>query len=198
MKKVYFDVEATSVNRASASIFQIGAIVVNEEGNIEKAYSRFVKPYELISGGAIAVTGVSNQEAGLLSQGMTLDEFYDEMEEVLFSEPCELVCHNIEFDFTLLKNNLAHYKLPMYENIVSKFCTMNTFSKIVTGNGKRAKLSRLYEHAAEIAVCSTDELEEMFNDEVIPKVVGKVRGANFHDALWDSFCCFFIDLIFRG
>lgn len=196
MRKVYLDTEATGTSITGDSIFQVGALVV-EDGEIIKAYSRYVQPYVPIGGGAIAVTGVSNQEANYLAGGKTLANIYSELEEELFDEPCEIIGHNVSFDFNLLNNNLKHFKLDMFENAVSTFCTMNSFSYKVTGNGKRAKLSKLYDLALDTLGEKEEDMIEFFEGIVIPKTIGTVRGSNFHDALWDSFCVYIIDTAFR-
>lgn len=61
-KYCLFDLEATGPNANEDSITQVGAVVINSSGKVEKTFEALIKPFKPIPEPIERLTGIKNSE----------------------------------------------------------------------------------------------------------------------------------------
>lgn len=102
---VAIDLETTGLNPKNNRIIEIGAVKVMQ-GEVKDVYSTFVKPEMIIPMRVQELTGITNQMA---DQGKEIKEAIGEIIE--FCQDYTLLGHNLQFDFSFLKQNAENQKL---------------------------------------------------------------------------------------
>lgn len=100
------DLETTGLNPRTDKILEIGAVLV-EEGEAKAFFSAFVNIEMPVPGEITRLTGITDEMAG---SGLPLKEALEGFLD--FCGECDILGHNIGFDYGFLKQNMANLKLP--------------------------------------------------------------------------------------
>ncbi len=103
---VAVDLETTGLNPRSDQILEIGAVLV-EEGQTVATLSSFVQTGIQVPPSITELTGITQEMA---ESGKPLREALEEFLD--FCGDCDILGHNIVFDYGFLKQNLANLKIP--------------------------------------------------------------------------------------
>ena len=96
---VAFDIETTGLSPEHNEIIEIGALKVRE-GKVVDRFIRFIEPEAGIPPMITQLTGITNDMVeGAGNCGEVLPEFLE------FCEQDTLIGHNVQFDFSIRKNN---------------------------------------------------------------------------------------------
>ncbi len=105
---VIFDIETTGLSNKNNKITEIGAIKLDENGNIIDNFSQLVNPEVEIPEFITELTGITD---AMVADEPTIEpvikEFYD------FIEDSVLVAHNSTFDIGFIRENLKKVKLSI-------------------------------------------------------------------------------------
>lgn len=108
MRRICFDTETTGISwRMGDRICEVGAVELDEAGNITARFHRYVNPERPCNPSAYRVHGLS--DAFLAAQptfALIADEFLD------FVRGAELIAHNARFDTTFINGELCRAKKP--------------------------------------------------------------------------------------
>lgn len=109
MKKeryVAIDLETTGLNPRTDRILELGAVLV-EDGKPQKTYSTFLNIGTEVPEFITGLTGITSQMAASgLPTRQGLAQFLD------FCGECDILGHNILFDYSFLKQNLSIFGIP--------------------------------------------------------------------------------------
>lgn len=159
---VIFDTETSGLDPKGNDILSISWILADANFNAIKTETRYFdwpEDERRVSNDAIAVNGLTRErlaELGVSDRKEAMEEFMGDLERAVM-----LIAHNIDFDYSFVKETAIRYGLPKdkLEDIYC-FCTMNELTDICRierydGSYKWPKLS---EAAAKLKV-PTDDID---------------------------------------
>ncbi len=167
MKYLFFDTETTGLPlnyRASymessnwPRIVQLSWIIANDSGEIEKEIDHIIKVDFNIPPEASRIHGITNKVSEEKGFPITdvLTSFLSDLENAK-----KLICHNVDFDLTIVKSELYRNNL---EHDINKptFCTMKNATDFCQLPGSRGykwpKLEELY------SICFNTKLKNAHN-----------------------------------
>ncbi|WP_153047488.1 3'-5' exonuclease [Paenibacillus sp. EZ-K15] len=111
-KYCVFDLEATGPNENEDNITQIGAILIDSSGRIEKTFDTLIRPLKPIPEIIERLTGISNRD---IEKAPMLSGIYEDFSH--FCQDAILVTQaGYEYDWPLLVNECRRNALPMLTN----------------------------------------------------------------------------------
>jgi len=188
MKLLTLDVETTDFDPRSSEIIQMAYILSNNDGvyKTEDKYFRLNKAD--VSPGAYNKHGLFRQK--LIGLSDSIFEEYLEKLIPIFDSVDVLVGHNIRFDLDMIKS----YGNKELNEVISRKNTYDTCSGFLDQLGILAYSTKRYTRdyptlsGAMSIYFDKYEAVDLFHkkfESLFPD-----KKANFHDASYDSFCCF--------
>ena len=159
---VIFDTETSGLDPKGNDILSISWILADANFNAIKSETRYLdwpEDERRVSKDAIAVNGLTRERLAKLG----VSDRKDAMEEFIGDLECAvmLIAHNIDFDYSFVKETALRYGLPTDAlDALYRFCTMKELTDICRierydGSYKRPKLS---EASAKLKV-PTDDID---------------------------------------
>jgi DNA polymerase III epsilon subunit family exonuclease len=108
---VVVDIETTGLYPTSDEIIEIGAIKVDQNGEIH-TFQKLIKPCNPVSAFITNLTGITNQM--LAEEGNDITKVLQEFDE--FIEDYTLIGHNVLFDIRFIDDKYEKYLLKNLEN----------------------------------------------------------------------------------
>lgn len=184
---VVMDVESTGIDTSNDEIVQIAAIKINLLGAVIESFERFLIPKKEL-GSSEKVHGFSKEF--LLENGVEsirgLEEFVD------FSKGCVIVGHNINYDLTIMKSQIAREGARELD-ITGVFDTLDIARRFYPEfeNHKLENLSKKFKvenpsthNAMDDILATKDILMEMVRQKIIPTSYDR---ANFYSPYLNKF-----------
>lgn len=185
-KRIYYDLETTSLSTGLAEILQIAYIIYDEDSDMLTSYSQYYYPDNEVPASAAAVNGLSKGKLEFLSEGKIFEDDAHAICE-LFSEGHVICGFNSDaYDNAVLRNRLR----DLGEELPANLTTHDVLKKI----------RRLYpseSHKQEVffrKLINKRGIEQSDINSLFSRVFPQA-DIKFHDARYDAFCTLLIDLL---
>ena len=144
---VIFDTETTGLPlhpdaplSKQPKIIELGAVLVNREGEVVQTYNQLIHPGEAVSWEITRITGISNEDL----EGAPPFSDVLPMIRGVFEQASAVFAHNLPFDRTMLRNELARLDVLDFPWPKREYCTVGLHNGLW---GRNPKLIELYEYA---------------------------------------------------
>lgn len=134
MKFAVVDVETTGGNPKSASLTEIGVVII-EDGNITNYYQSLVKPNHSIPPQIESLTGITNE---MVQDAPSFESLLPSLQELF--EDAVFVAHHVLFDYRFVKE--AFKRVGVDYNASKRLCTVR-FSRLLFPDLKSYSLRSL-------------------------------------------------------
>jgi DNA polymerase III epsilon subunit-like protein len=142
-----FDTETTGLTlhpdaplAKQPKIIELGAALVDREGNVVETLSQLVHPRESITEEITRITGITNED---LVGAPNFEECLPQLRHI-FGQAFAVFAHNLPFDKKLLMYDLKRAACEDFPWPETEYCTIGLHRSIW---GRNMKMTELYEHA---------------------------------------------------
>lgn len=132
---VVFDLETTGLSPSRDDIIEIGALKVDERGQIIDSYSKLVRPSKEISTNVTDLTGISND---MVRNAEPIDNVLPEFLDFVGDKT--VVGHNVKFDIAFIQNKS---KMILNRNFYNEYVDTLMIAKNMYPGLKSYKLQAL-------------------------------------------------------
>ena len=157
---IVFDTETTGLllhpSAALAlqpEIIELGAVLLNREGKTVEVFGQLIKPRSPVSAEITKITGITND---MLARAPSFAEALPVIRR-FFAQGFAIFAHNLPFDRTMMRNELARIDCLDFPWPHKEYCTVGMHRHLW---GRNPKLVELYEFAMERPLPQTHRAEE--------------------------------------
>ena len=133
---VVFDLETTGLSPVKNEIIEIGAVKI-KNGEVVDEFSSMVKPTETIPEEITNITGIDDS---MVKDAPPFDKVFKEFVDFIDGSP--LVAHNMDFDYSFIREPLSKYYKPEDITLLDTL----TLARAVLPKSKNHKLATLVDH----------------------------------------------------
>lgn len=142
-----FDLETTGTDPNDARVVTASLVLTRGDGSIIDAFDWLVNPGVEIPAGAIAVHGITNEQASAegAPAAAAVDDIISRLHQALLVAP--VVVMNAQYDMTVLDREARRHGYPSFDDprpIVDPFVLDKQFSRFRKGSRKLEALCSLY------------------------------------------------------